>query len=286
MPIQTVTIVGVGLIGGSFGLALRKHGFVGRILGVSSARTLEAALERGAIDEGVNLESGVGQADLIYLSQPISQILDGLPRIAKLARPGALVTDAGSTKAAIVERAAQYFGDDPCFIGGHPMAGKEKSGVERADPDLFQQAVYVLTPAGETMPQTPVVADFQSWLGRIGARVVVLPAGVHDEVVTWTSHLPQLIASALASTVAEQVPAGSCRQVAGPGLQDMTRLAESPFEIWRDILGTNWANVDRALSVFLQQLRRFQEQLAGPGLAEEFRAAKEARRELRPKPET
>ena len=280
MPIHTVTIVGVGLIGGSFGLALRKHGFAGRILGVSSARTLQAAVARGAIDEGVSLDEGVRQADLIYLSQPIAKIIAVLPAVKDLARKDALITDAGSTKAAIASRASELFHEGPLFIGGHPMAGKEQRGVERADPDLFQGATYVLTPLGEQLPSDAIVGEFLGWIGRIGARSLVLPPQVHDEIVTWTSHLPQLVSSALAACVVEQLNSESHLRVAGPGLQDMTRLAESPYEIWRDILSTNRPNLDRALTVLRQELSRLQEGLASGGLEQEFQRARNARKKL------
>ncbi len=280
MSIQTVTIVGVGLIGGSFGLALRKHGFQGRILGVSSDRTLQAAVRRGAIQEGVSLDEGVERADLVYLAQPISGILEILPQVRRQAQRDALVTDVGSTKEAIAGSAAALFAENPWFVGGHPMAGKEQRGVERADPDLFVGATYVLTPFGGQMPKAPVVAEFVEWIGRIGARVFVLPASLHDEIVTWTSHVPQLVASALAASVAGQLPSEDHGRVAGPGLRDMTRLAESPYEIWRDILSTNRSNVDRALGLFIERLREFRKQMAENGLEKEFQEAKQARQKL------
>src|SRR5262249_16379978 len=134
---NTVTIVGVGLIGGSFALALRKAGFAGRILGVSSAQTIEKAVRKGVIDEGVLLEQAVPQSDLIYLAQPIGRILDALPLVTQLAKPLCLVTDAGSTKEVIVTRAENLFRENGAvFLGGHPMAGKAERGVEAAEADL------------------------------------------------------------------------------------------------------------------------------------------------------
>jgi len=280
MSIQTVTIVGVGLIGGSFGSALRKYGYKGRILGVSSSRTVKAAVERGAIDEGVSLEQGAAQADLVYLSQPISGILEVLPQIRQWVRKEALVTDAGSTKEAIGRCAAGIFSESPWFVGGHPMAGKEQRGVERADPDLFCGATYVLSPLGSQLPRAPVVAEFVEWVGKIGAHVFVLPASLHDEIVTWTSHLPQLVSSALASAVAGQLPSEEHGRVAGPGLQDMTRLAGSPYEIWRDILSTNQSNVDRALGLFIERLQELRTRMAGNGLEREFQEAQAAKQKL------
>ncbi|MGH9659460.1 MAG: prephenate dehydrogenase, partial [Bryobacteraceae bacterium] len=134
---NTVAIVGVGLIGGSFGLALKKAGFAGRILGVSSERALADGLERGAIDESAPLEDAARRADLIFLAQAVGRILDTLRKLDPLVRPGALVTDAGSTKSAIVAAAREHV--RACqFVGGHPLAGKERRGAAAADPDLFR----------------------------------------------------------------------------------------------------------------------------------------------------
>src|ERR1700730_14951178 len=144
---ETVAIFGVGLIGGSFALALKKAGFKGAIVGVSSPATIEAPRACGAIDEALPSEEAARQADLIYLAQPISRILETLPRLNPWVRPDALVTDAGSTKGAIVALASKMLTGAP-FLGGHPLGGKEQRGVEHADPDLFRSRHYVLTPAG------------------------------------------------------------------------------------------------------------------------------------------
>lgn len=285
MAIETVTIVGVGLIGGSFGLALRAAGFKGRILGVSSPRTIAAALGKGAIERGAPLDEALPESDLVYLAQPISRILELLPEVRRLSPARALVTDAGSTKGEIVEKAAALFGDGPWFIGGHPMAGKEQRGVERADADLFRNTTYVLTPSGlapsgSHLPDAPVVKEFAAWIGRIGAKPVVLPADVHDRVVAWTSHLPQLLSTALASAMADELPGDEHLAIAGPGLRDMTRLAESPYDIWKDILATNTSNVEQALTAYIDKLERFRESLNQDGLAKEFEAAHKARQRL------
>ena len=290
MAIETVTIVGVGLIGGSFGLALRAAGFKGRILGVSSPRTIAAALGKGTIERGAPLEEALPESDLIYLAQPISRILELLPEVRKLAPSRALVTDAGSTKGEIVEKAAALFGDGPWFIGAHPMAGKEQRGVERADADLFRDASYVLTPpvltpsaltaSDSRLPDVPVVKEFAAWIEKIGAKPVVLPADVHDRVVAWTSHLPQLLSTALASAMVDQLPGGEHLEIAGPGLRDMTRLAESPYEIWKDILATNGSNIEQVLTAYIDELEHFREKLNRDGLAKEFEAAQQARQRL------
>jgi prephenate dehydrogenase len=277
---ETVSIVGVGLIGGSFGLALRAAGFKGRIIGVSSPRTIEAALKRGAVDEGRSIEEAIPESDLVYLAQPISRILDVLPEVSRLARAGALVTDVGSTKREIVERARSCFGEGAVFVGGHPMAGKEQRGVERAEANLFAGATYVLSPLGSDLPNVPVVTEFVSWIGKIRAHVVLLRAEEHDKVVAWTSHLPQLLSTALAASVGGRVAGKDLLRVAGPGLRDMTRLAESPYEIWKDIFATNRGGIEEALDGYIEALQALRQDLAGDEVHERFHAARALRGRL------
>ncbi len=288
---ERITIIGVGLIGGSLGLALKKHGFRGAVAGVGRRETLEKARACGAIDEThTELEAAVRQADLIYLATPISTILDLLPRVRAAAPPHALVTDAGSTKAQIADRAAELFatgaagatGPGPQFIGGHPLAGSEKRGVANASADLFRGAAYVLTPSRREHLDTPAAREFQKWLECFGARVVVMDAELHDEVVAYTSHLPQLVATALASTVFERAGDDNL-QLAGGGLRDTTRLAESPYSVWRDICLTNTANIDEALGAMLQKLEALRDSLRSRGLQREFEAGLKLRERLKEK---
>jgi prephenate dehydrogenase len=278
---ETVAIVGVGLIGGSFALALRAAGFRGRIVGVSSERTLEAALRLQIIDEGSTLEEAVPGADLVYLANTIYRILDALPRVAALAKPGALVTDAGSSKEVIVTRAAEVFRGEAMFLGGHPMAGKAERGVEVAEADLFRGAPYVLTPKEGRLPETPAVREFTGWIEKAGARLVILRPPDHDRIVSVTSHLPQLASTALASVVLEQTAGPEERYIAGGGLRDMTRLARSAYDLWRDICLTNTANIDRALSLYIQKLEHLRQNLRERELRGEFEQGAVLGEELR-----
>ena len=261
------SIVGVGLIGGSFGLALKKAGYEGRIIGVSSPQAIRAGIERGAIDEGMALAEAAAQSDLIYLARPISGILDVLGEIDAHVRPGTLITDAGSTKSAICERAAACVRRGR-FVGGHPMAGKETRGAGEADADLFRGRPYVLT------SRSP---ELEPWLEKIGARIVILDAAEHDRLVAMVSHLPQLISTALASVLGEEPKSAS---VAGPAAMDLTRLALSPYDIWRDIFATNTGPIDTALSGFIEKLERIRVELGGAGLEGEFGRAAAARKQL------
>jgi prephenate dehydrogenase len=254
--VKTVAIVGVGLIGGSFALALRKAGFAGKIVGVSSPATITKALERGVIDQA----GSVADADLVYLSQPISQILKTLDVLDT----DALITDAGSTKAVICERAKKL--KRGRFIGGHPMAGKESRGVEHADADLFRGRPYILTARD---------AELEKWVERIGARLVILDPQEHDGLVALVSHLPQLLSTALAATI------GDAANLAGPAALDLTRLALSPYDIWRDIFSTNAAPIDAALAAFIARLEDLRTQLRTPEMERAFATAAASARALR-----
>jgi prephenate dehydrogenase len=266
--LNSVSIVGVGLIGGSFALALRKAGFGGRIIGVSSQGAIDAALARGAIDESLPLAEAAAASDFIYLAQPIERILSTIGVIDEYAQPGALITDAGSTKRAIVDRASGAI-RRARFVGGHPMAGKESSGVEHAEADLFRGRPYVLTSRD---------AELESWIERIGARLVVLSPEEHDQLVAVTSHLPQLISTALASVIGAEPDAA---KVAGPAALDLTRLAVSPYEIWRDIFATNAGPIDAALAAFIAKLEELQAALRSPEMERAFETAASAAKALR-----
>ncbi len=267
--IGTVAIVGLGLIGGSFGLALRKAGFDGEILGSCAPPYVDKALEMGAISKSTtSLEEVAEKADLIYLAHKVDSIIDLLGLLGPLARPECLITDSGSTKTAITAKAAEAvrFAE---FVGGHPMAGKEKRGIENADADLFCERPYVLT---EPPGVSPIVNEFKSWLTRMGAHVVVMSAAEHDSAVAFTSHLPQLLSTTLASTL-EHCHQEAFTQVFGPGLIDMTRLALSASDLWMSILDTNKEEVLRAVDAFAQRLASMREKLIAHELDEVFTAA-------------
>jgi prephenate dehydrogenase len=280
--IQQITICGVGLIGGSLGLALKKAGFTGRIVGHGRPVTLEKAQRIGAIDAGsANLAEAVADADLIYLSTPILNILELMEKLPSLLKPTALVTDAGSTKSVICEKGMALFPGKPGFVGGHPMAGKETTGVESADADLFQGARYALTPYSRHHLDPPVARAFVGWLDRIGARVLILDADVHDEIVTWTSHLPQMVSTALAVAVMENVRVPEDLELSAGGLRDASRLAESSYRVWRDICLTNAENLEQALTTFVQVLEHLRDNLRSRDLEHQFEQGNELRRRLK-----
>lgn len=254
MPLETIAVAGLGLIGGSFALALRKAGFAGEIIGVSSPPAVDAAIRLGAISRAVSLEEAAAVADLIYLAQPIDGIIRSVRALSSLIRPDCLVTDAGSTKATIVRTALQYL-PSSAFLGGHPLAGKERRGIEAADPDLFRGRCYVLTPQA---PGTPVTTEFRSWLSQLGGHIIDMAPSEHDATLAFTSHLPQLLSTALADTLARE-PNPHLATVFGPALIDMTRLALSSADLWRPIFATNASEIDSALDAFLTTLANIRE---------------------------
>jgi prephenate dehydrogenase len=272
--LQAVAIVGVGLIGGSFGLAIKAAGFSGEVIGVSSHRSIQSALAVSAIDRGASLAEAAEVADLIYLAQPVGRILATLHILNDLVRPDALVTDVGSTKHVIVETARKHL-RRCAFLGGHPLAGKESRGVENAEADLFRGRPYVLTPSTAEDLEHPIAQTLRQLLCKIGAEEVILGADEHDRRVAFSSHLPQLASTALASVLSEH------EVLAGPGLIGASRLALSAYEIWRDILVTNSNSIADALTVYIQKLEYLRDNLRTRAMQEEFEAAAQFANRLR-----
>ncbi len=274
MAIRHITIVGTGLIGGSLGLALRQQGFAGDLVGCDRPEVLDAAVGRGAIDRG---ETDVRQAaqgcDIVVLATPVGGILSTFEKLAPTLPPGTLITDTGSTKVQLVERARMVFGEEAGIrvLPGHPMAGKEHSGIENADADLFRDAVWLITPIGADQPYTERQREYIELLESIGAKVVAMDPERHDRLCAWISHLPQMIATALASTLRDELGDDEAiKEIGGRALREMTRIAGSPYSMWRDIALTNSQNIDEALLRFEQQLAHLRENLRGPGLRELF----------------
>ncbi|MBN1541863.1 prephenate dehydrogenase [candidate division KSB1 bacterium] len=272
-----IVIVGVGLIGGSLGLALKRKGFTGEIVGVDESDIVDAALRRKAIDKGykkVELGKATREADLIFLCTPIAETLRLLTKIGKEVRSGVLITDVGSTKRQIVETAKIHLPADIDFIGGHPMAGSEFSGVDAADPFLFENTTYVLTPSRPTHFQ--VRRAFGELLERIGAKVLLLPPELHDEIAAAVSHLPQMLAVSLMHLVANrQDESPYFLKMAAGGFRDMTRIASSPYGIWEDILASNSDMIGRYIDDYIEELQKLKVHLRDRSLADYFdKAAK------------
>jgi prephenate dehydrogenase len=283
--LQRVTILGTGLIGGSFALALRKYTTGMRVSGWDRADVVREAQSQGALEDAYfgELAPAIRRADLIYVALPIGPTLDLLPEIERHAPSQALITDACSTKLRIAQTAAELFHGEggPLFLGGHPMAGRELSGLAHADADLFREASYALIGSnGEN--QDSRVDAFVKILGKIGARPLWIGAQQHDYAVGLASHLPQLAAVALGSFLYDRLDEnGLPITLAGPGLRDSLRLAGSSYGTWRDIVLTNKEVLSAALDLFARRLDELRERLGSRELEADFEAANELYKLLR-----
>jgi prephenate dehydrogenase len=277
MPIRQITIVGTGLIGGSLALALRQHGFIGMIVGCDKPAVLDKALDRKIIDRAeAELERAVAGSDVVVFATPVGTILSQFEAIATKLPPTTLITDTGSTKQKFVQRARKAFGDQAGkrVLPSHPMAGKEFSGVEHADPNLFQGATWLITPIIADQPYTPLQEEFIGLLTAIGARIVTLDPERHDLLCAWISHLPQMISTALTSVLHEELGDDEVvMQIGGRALREMTRIGHSPHSMWRDVALTNSENVEDVMLRFELQMAHLRENLRGPGLREMFESA-------------
>jgi len=277
MTIRQITIVGTGLIGGSLGLALRRHGFTGTIVGCDKPEVLDAAVLRGAIDRGApDPREAAFESDVVVLATPVGAILSLFERLAPTLPPGTLLTDTGSTKEQLVERARLVLGDQAAerVLPGHPMAGKEQGGIEHADANLFRDVAWLVTPINPEQSYTPRQQEYVELLQSLGAHVIAIGPQQHDQLCAWISHLPQMIATALASMLREELGDNEAvAQIGGRALREMTRIAHSPYSMWRDIALTNSQNIEEALLRFEQQLAHLRENLRGPGLREMFETA-------------
>lgn len=282
MPIRQITIVGTGLIGGSLALALKKRKFSGRIIGCDRAPVLERAQEKGVIDAGItNPADAVQGSAVVVLATPVVAIVDLIERLGPALSAKSLLTDVGSTKAEVVARAQRIFGKAAAqrFLAGHPMAGKEQSGVEFADPDLFQGAAWFVTPLPGQDIDSGLSGEFLEWVEKIGARIANLPPKQHDQLCAWISHLPQMISTALAASLVDEFGDAPLLEAGGRALREMTRISSSPYSMWRDIAITNKENIADALLKLEQRLAHIRENLDSRELAAEFERAHELRKE-------
>jgi prephenate dehydrogenase len=274
-PFHRVAVIGTGLVGGSFALALRAHFREVSIVGFDRVPVVERAMARGIVLEAAeDIAAAVRGADLIYIALPIAAAVDMLPAIAASAGADALVTDACSTKAVVCGAARKCFRDGARFLGGHPMAGQESSGAENADGDLFRGSPYALIGAEDE--SDPRVAAFARVLRAMGAKPVWCDAETHDWAVGIVSHLPQLLSVALARVVSDETDeTGLPVSLAGRGLRDSLRLAGSSYDIWRDVCLTNTQNISRALDRLGQAVEHLRTHLTSRELQAEFAGANE-----------
>jgi cyclohexadieny/prephenate dehydrogenase len=263
MKIDTLTIIGVGLVGGSIGLAAKKRGLARRVLGAGrNPDSLNAARTLGAIDEGhLDLVAAVAQADVAVFCTPVDRIAEQVLSAAPRCQAGALLTDAGSTKAKIVAAVEGQLGDGVFFVGSHPLAGSEKRGPEYADADLFVKRWTIVTRTPRTDP-TAVERTKEFWQA-LGARVRLMSPEEHDRALAVTSHLPHLAASALAGTLTPAL-----HDLTASGFRDTTRVAAGDPALWSAIFAHNRPALLDALARFSDRLLEFRRALeAGDGAA-------------------
>ena len=287
MQINTLAIYGVGLLGGSIGLAAKARGIARRVIGIGrSAERLAEAVRRGAVDQATTrLEEGCAEADWIVLASSVSHIVELLPRVAAVCKPAAVVTDVGSTKATIVQQAARAFPPaGPVFVGSHPMAGSERSGVANASADLFESACCIVT----STPQTPEEAAqrVEQFWRALGGRVVRLDPARHDRLVSLISHLPHMAAvGVLLAGAALDEDAEILATLLGNGFRDSTRVAAGPPELWRDICLENREAIADDLARLAEQLSQLAGQIRGgqaERLLEQLQRARDFRKRLIP----
>lgn len=272
---ERVAVLGTGLVGGSFALALRCAYPQTRVVGWDVPHIAQQAVDRGAVHEAAgSLAQAIEGADLVYLALPVGATLDLLPTIGAYPDRKWLVTDACSTKVSVCQMAEKHFREPARFIGGHPIAGKELAGVENADPDLFRGSKYVLIANAEDSDGR--LEKFTSLIRGFGAEVAWCDAETHDWAVGIVSHLPQLASIALARVILDELDeTGLPVSLAGSGLRDVLRLAGSPYSVWRDICFTNTENISRSLDRLSQAIDQLRTILRSRELENEFHSANE-----------
>jgi len=284
---RKITIVGVGLLGGSIGLAARQRKLAGEVAGyVRRAASLKDCETAGAVDYATtDLLAAVSNADLIILCTPLAQMRALAKQILPALKRGAIVTDVGSVKATVVRELESIISNAGAhFIGSHPMAGAEKTGVSAARKNLFENAVCVLTPTKKT--NSAATKKLEQFWKSLGARVLKLDAAQHDLFVSRSSHLPHVLAAALANQVLNPASPKMQAALCATGFRDTTRIASGSPEMWRDIALANRKNVSQSVDAFVIELKKFQAALKksdGDAVEKFFATAKQRRDNWRAK---
>ncbi len=277
-PPLTIAIVGMGLMGGSLAMALRastRH----RVVACLERGRRPGRRLRGLVDEVTTDPERIASADVVVLATPVGEAVRLIEALGPRARPGSVWTDVGSVKTPICRAAARFMAKGAVFVGGHPMAGSEKRGLANARADLFEGAAYALTPVS-SRDGAAGLRRVRGIVRSIGARPLVLGPGEHDRIVAFTSHLPQIVATALAAAARGVLRTSRGRRLAGSGFRDTTRLADSSAGIWRDIVAQNREALRAAMDAFTEHLAR-PDPLSPRGVDSLFRGAHAARGRIR-----
>ncbi len=279
---KQVTIVGVGLIGGSLGMAIKKHQVAQEVIGLSNRHSsLVDALQNKAIDRGFHdIKKAVETADLVIMATPVKTIVNLLPIVTKYLKRGCIVTDVGSTKTTIVDCAERYL-TSAFFVGSHPLAGSEKTGIIFANPDLFHQSLCLMTPT----PKTNRAAEekVRALWTSLGARVKTFTPLEHDKILAYISHLPHLVAYALIGVIPDEY-----LPYVAQGLKDTTRIAASSPYMWNDICLTNPKNIVHTLDELVKRISLLRKSILlkdEQNLIENFKKSKSKRESLDQAPE-
>ena len=253
-----ITLVGVGLLGGSLGLAIKRHHLAGRVEGFVRREASVVECEKlGVVDRAhLELAPAVADADLVVFCTPIARMAPLARQMLPALRPGVLVTDVGSVKGSVVRELEPLFAQaGACFIGSHPLAGAEKMGPAHAKGDLFAHAVCVVTPTPHSKPE--LVEQLEELWRRVGGIPLRLTPEVHDDLVSRSSHLPHVVAAELANYVLSPAHPKAQAMLCATGFRDTTRIASGSPEMWRDICLANSKNLARVLGVFIEDLQEF-----------------------------
>ncbi|MDP2980448.1 MAG: prephenate dehydrogenase [Candidatus Omnitrophota bacterium] len=250
---KKITIIGLGLIGGSLALAIKEKKLAKEITGVSRRKsTIDRAIKNKIVDFAtLDLKSGVKDSDLVIISTPVLKIAEIAKSIAPFLRKGAILTDAGSTKRCVVKDIEKAKLKDIYFVGSHPVAGSEKSGIKYADKDLFKRACCILTKTKNTDPKA--VAMLKKFWGGLGMRVVIMPPDTHDRLLSRISHLPHAVSVSLANSAGKD----GLKFAAG-GFKDTTRIASGEPELWKDIFFTNRDNLIKDIKILKKELLKIE----------------------------
>ncbi|MBN1869345.1 MAG: prephenate dehydrogenase [Candidatus Omnitrophica bacterium] len=275
---KRVTIIGVGLMGGSLGMAIKKHGLAHEVIGLSHRQAaLDEAVKIGAIDTPcLDVRKAVSNADLVILATPVESIIKLFSTINPYLKRGCLITDVGSAKARIVENGEKLLSVPSSFVGSHPMAGSEKKGVANAADNLFEGSVCIMTPTEKT--NQVARQKIKLFWTKLGMGVKLLSPEEHDEILAYVSHLPHLLAYGLISGIPENF-----LEYASTGLKDTSRVAASSPKMWSDICIANSKNVLKALDQCVEYLAHFRKAIVSQdqkSLLQYFTQAQEKRTKL------
>jgi prephenate dehydrogenase len=265
LRMMRVSIIGLGLIGGSLGLAFRKSEADVEVVGYARRPEVASrAVELGAVDrtEG-NAVAACQDADVVFIAVPTMAVRDLLVEIGSHLRDGAIVTDTASTKAMVMDWADQILTPSVNFLGGHPMAGREASGIGAADGELFRGCTYCLVPGRNAAEEA--VAELEKMVKRIGANPLLIEAEEHDNLVAGISHLPMLVSTALVAATTEDPSWPAMMKLAATGFRDVTRLASSDPRMWRDICLTNKQHIIKWIDIYIEELGKLRRRIDDDG---------------------